>query len=174
MGIKYCFLEFVLLFFFASCQAQNQTNNEECLEYIKGYPLKADNGDSLSLKYYRYQDKEQNTVLLLYNQNNKGFLLGGLIFPFSELVDSVQELNLDNKPPKEFVLEVGVIGSTFGAKKNVIIWFDGTNWKLMKDRFLRAFFKDINKDGKYELINYLNNKENEIYSFKNGEFIKAK
>lgn len=170
------FFSILLSFLFSSCYSQKSINNQECIHHIKTFLLRTDNGDSLALKCYQYKDKGRNVICFLYEFQDKGFLQGGIIFPFSEIKDSIRVLNLDNKPPREFVLEISHIGSTYGAKSHIVIWQNKNgNWNLTKDNVLRGYFIDSNKDGRYELVNYLgDNKNKDVYIFKSGKFIKRK
>ena len=73
---------------------------------------------------------------------------------------------------QEYLIETSVIGSTYGAGSNFIIWNNGIIWNITKVNFQRAHFKDIDKDGIFELIEHTTQNQKEVYSFDSGNFFK--
>ncbi|MBX7215660.1 MAG: hypothetical protein K1X90_01740 [Candidatus Kapabacteria bacterium] len=61
--------------------------------------------------------------------------------------------------------------STYGYQKNFVIWYDGIEWRIIKDPLLRAEIIDWNNDGIMEFYETYNTQgKDSIFCFDDGWF----
>lgn len=145
---------------------QNRKNSTVLLDDL----LVTVNGFTLHLLLT--QDEYQNILLNVYSNNN--YLYGACGVGNSELNKSnpeiLNKINLNNDFIPEYYLTTYTKGSTFGAMNYLIIWYHNNSWEVSKAPFLRPFFKELDSDGIYEVIEYFNCPEGKPFEFINGGF----
>jgi len=122
-------------------------------------------------------DSSYNLFIKIYDSgsNNPKYLQSINGCGNCELVDTpfVKKIQLSRKSLcSEYVLNVSVKGSTYGAVYLFIIWNNGTEWEITRMPIHRYEIKDINKDGVYEIIDFTINENGIPYYFENGSLFK--
>ncbi|XZF15200.1 hypothetical protein ACTHGU_03615 [Chitinophagaceae bacterium MMS25-I14] len=123
-------------------------------------------------KLHIYQDSLYNLFIETFDKKN--YVYGTAAVMFSDIDKKLTGFcNLSNGAYKEYVISTYDKGSTYGAKSNIIIWYSDNLWHVTRDNFKRAFIKDVNKDGVFEIVDYFGEKKT-VYHFDNGNFILAR
>lgn len=165
----YRFISFALLFCFFSCGSDEEITLVG--SYI--YKLSPDNQDSIEIKVELYDNRQGIEMKLSLRNNNDGYLfdmgaMSNADFNPKSLPNPIRKVNMDTDSTPEYIVECSVMGSTYGAFYNFIIWFQDDFWYITKIPFDRAFIEDKNSDGIYEIINYKKDSTYDSYQFIRG------